>query len=662
MAYDTNLFEVKLCEENPDEYLTNPYFNYTYTQKGINGITNTVTSATFSHGASNEERMAFYIVEFPPFWSEAGETAPNCVTGVSALNSTFSEFTIFLTGSINHYDEHGDFIYSENFADSPLGAAATGDFSGHVGSPRYPQYGYLHYDTNIPFFSTAQEAQDYIRTGDGINKALNYKQKSADDYQYQYYIYNTVVVSQSNNYGGVVNILEHINKYVHFQPSDYKMCLYKSDSTTSNVDNIFLKQNYPCIYSTDNISWFDSDNSPFISFLDKPIVVGGKQYTPEIFETNIPIFENSTDAQDYLNGIKDIEDALNYNLIKDNGVAPNIGTDQTTTDLQSNYLKSKMSSIFCCSSSNLSDITNLLFNVDGNIFDQIKEGLSLYGLSPIDFVSSLMYYPIDTTTLCNGANQSYVMFGTYKADLSSPCFKVVYNNKLLNMGSFNYVASYNDFRDFEPYTKCYIYLPYCGIYQLNISKYIDKTLVIKYGIDVLSGLCKSMLFADGLLVDSYEGQIGVNMPITATQNASWANAQSKNLQNAIVGGVNNLVNTGTSIGNPTGLLRGGTNTLLDFHNDMKNVNALTTIPVTTKGSPSPNIDKFMPQYPYLIFAIQETIEPKNIRQTFGKPDNSIGTLSNYSGYIVCDIDRITTTATKTENETIATLLNNGIII
>ena len=661
MAYDTSLFEVTLCDDNPEEYLVNPYFNYTYKQSGVNGITSDVTSATFSHGAINEERMAFYPTEIPPMWLE-GDTTPNCVTGVSALNSTFDSYTIFLNGTRTHYEENGDFSYSENFTDSPLGASATGDFSGHVGGPRYPQYGYLHYDTNIPFFSTAQEAQDYIRTGEGINTALNYKQKSADDYQYQYYINNTVIVSQPNLFGEVINIAEHINKFVRFQPCDNKMCLYKANSTTSNADNIFLKQNAPCIYSADNINWFDSDSSPFLSFLDKPIVVGGIQYTPEVFDTNMPIFDNATDAQDYLNGIKDIDEAINYNDIKGDGIAPNIGTDQTTTDLQSNYLKSKMSSIFCCSSNNLSDITNLLFNVDGNVFDQIKEGLSLYGLNPIEFVSSLMYYPIDTTTLCNGANQSYVMFGTYKADLSSPCFKVVYNNKLLEMGCFNYVASYNDFRDFEPYTKCYIYLPYCGIYQLNISKYIDKTLVIKYGIDVLSGLCKAMLFADGLLVDSFEGQIGVAMPITATQNASWANAQSKNLQNAIVGGVNNLVNTGTSIGSPTGLLSGSADTLLTFRNDMKNVNALTTIPITTKGSPSPNIDKFMPQYPYLIFTIQETIEPKNIRQTFGKPDNSIGTLSNYSGYVVCDIDRITTTATKSENDAIATLLNNGIII
>ena len=81
MAYDSNLFEVTLCDENPEEYLTNPYFNYTYTQKGINGITNTVTSATFSHGAPNEERMAFYPTEIGPLWSE-GDTTQNCVTGV----------------------------------------------------------------------------------------------------------------------------------------------------------------------------------------------------------------------------------------------------------------------------------------------------------------------------------------------------------------------------------------------------------------------------------------------------------------------------------------------------------------------------------------------------------------------------------------------------
>ena len=57
MAYDTSLFEVALCDDNPEEYLTNPYFNYTYKQSGINGITNTVTSATFNHGSPNGERI-----------------------------------------------------------------------------------------------------------------------------------------------------------------------------------------------------------------------------------------------------------------------------------------------------------------------------------------------------------------------------------------------------------------------------------------------------------------------------------------------------------------------------------------------------------------------------------------------------------------------------
>ena len=48
MAYDTSLFEVTLCEENPEEYLTNPYFSYTYKESNKDGGPIKETSASFS--------------------------------------------------------------------------------------------------------------------------------------------------------------------------------------------------------------------------------------------------------------------------------------------------------------------------------------------------------------------------------------------------------------------------------------------------------------------------------------------------------------------------------------------------------------------------------------------------------------------------------------
>ncbi len=641
----TNLFEVTLCEENPDEYLTNPYFNYTYTQKGINGITNTEKSATFSHGPSHGERMAFYIVEIPPLWSKAGETAPNCVMGVSALNSPFSEFTIFLTGSITHYDQNGNFTYSENFTNSALGVAATGEYSGHVGSPRYPQYGYLHYDTNIPFFSTVQEAKNYIMTGEGIGNALNYKSKLPNEYTYNYYIYNTYILSQPNLQGEIVNESSSASNFLQFNPSDTKLALYQTTVSIGNPFNLRLVGTGSGLFSSNGETYDHFDSPPIVDFINKMIVTGGIQYNVTLFDTNIPIFDSADHADGYLHNTYDIDNALNYDDLKDNDAMPDIGTEETATDLPVNYLRSHFYNIYGINSTNLSEITNLLFDVSGNLFEQIMEGLSLYGTNPMDFVIDLIYFPLNVLDICSSTPVGYIYFGGYQATLNANVAKIIYNNTLIDMGSYDYIPAYNDYRDFEPFTQCYLYLPYVGTEQLQISSIINKTLNIKYGIDIATGACKCFIFADSVLINTFEGQVGIKLPITGTNNAQWASNMIHELSNVVTAPLQASPSAATD-----SLLTGA------------NLATATAIPVVSKGNIVSNVEKFAPQYPYIIFARQETIEPTNLRITFGKPTNTIAKVNQFSGYLQADLIHLSTTATASEQSEIESLLNKGIII
>ena len=93
-----------------------------------------------------------------------------------------------------------------------------------------------------------------------------------------------------------------------------------------------------------------------------------------------------------------------------------------------------------------------------------------------------------------------------------------------------------------------------------------------------------------------------------------------------------------------------------------NLASATAIPVVSKGNIVSNVEKFAPQYPYIIFARQETIEPTNLRVTFGKPTNAIAKVNQFSGYLQADLIHLTTTATASEQSEIESLLNKGIII
>ena len=42
-----------------------------------------------------------------------------------------------------------------------------------------------------------------------------------------------------------------------------------------------------------------------------------------------------------------------------------------------------------------------------------------------------------------------------------------------------------------------------------------KTLNVKYGLDIISGVCKAMIFVDGIEILSFSGQMGIDIPISA---------------------------------------------------------------------------------------------------------------------------------------------------
>lgn len=83
----------------------------------------------------------------------------------------------------------------------------------------------------------------------------------------------------------------------------------------------------------------------------------------------------------------------------------------------------------------------------------------------------------------------------------------------------------NSFMDFAPYTKCQIYLPFCGTFSLSVDDVCDADLILKYKIDLFTGACTASIKvvktnSDGAQLKSvlyqFSGNVSANIPFTST--------------------------------------------------------------------------------------------------------------------------------------------------
>lgn len=117
------------------------------------------------------------------------------------------------------------------------------------------------------------------------------------------------------------------------------------------------------------------------------------------------------------------------------------------------------------------------------------------------------------------------------------------------------------FLDYQPYSKCEIYLPCIGFKELDINDVIKSTLSLSYQVDWLSGSCLAQISAvrnkrcngDGTLNDNtlyeFQGNIYTILPLSATD---WKSFYSNVL--GAVGGLASMLS-----GSPQGIAGGVAN-------------------------------------------------------------------------------------------------------
>ena len=264
-----------------------------------------------------------------------------------------------------------------------------------------------------------------------------------------------------------------------------------------------------------------------------------------------------------------------------------------------------------------------------NIFDEF----SLVNSNPIENIISCKNIPISLSGADEIIHLGNVDTGTNGAKVSS-------NFSTLNVGQIALPTKYNSFLDFAPYTKITIYLPYIGFKEIDATIAIGKTLKVAYVADVITGGCIAQIFINGVRFYEFSGEMGVDIPITASNRAQVEASY-----------ISNAVGMGASLA--SGNITGAVDSVL--------ASATAKYNYSSTDTPNPNCVASVNRTCYVIIERPTYQELSQFNHTKGKMCNLSKTIGSLKGFTICDanIDLKGITATEQEKQEISSILSSG---
>lgn len=309
--------------------------------------------------------------------------------------------------------------------------------------------------------------------------------------------------------------------------------------------------------------------------------------------------------------------------------------------------------LYALNLSNVKAFLNWLLTSDytQNISELFSDKLSAIGdlkLLPFDVVAHDPAHTVPSNTL-NVAN----VVGNVGNS------KIIENyNCWVNGGSIQYTAYYGDSND---YLNCSysVYIPYVGITDLSPSDIVNKTLTLKYAVDINTGNATAVIYSNGVVIKLLPCSMGISIPITST-NSNQRQINSALTNMSAIAGLINGVGASISSRSPTPLIGAGLNAA------QKAITTEMTNPLITShnGAVGNCTGLELPQYAFLIITRHKVAIPTGYQKLVGRPTTYYGTIAEFvgSGFVSVDADKINIVCTAVEREKILETLKGGIYI
>ena len=276
----------------------------------------------------------------------------------------------------------------------------------------------------------------------------------------------------------------------------------------------------------------------------------------------------------------------------------------------------------------LSQLGSFLWS--GNIFDSF----SLVNSNPIENIISCKDIPFSI----GGGADKIIKLGNVDTGVNGE--KVNTNFSELTIGSITIPKRYNNFLDLAPYTKVTIYVPYIGFKELDVTQIMGKRITVKYAVDVITGGCISEIFCSNTRLYEFSGQVGIDIPITASNRAQVE-----------AGYISNAVSSGADL--ITGDVLGASETMLS--------SAFSKYHYSSTSAPSPSCVASLNRTCYIVIDRPTYDNLSVFNHTRGRMCNLSKKIGNLRGFTICDshVDLSGIAATDAEKNEIIKILSSG---
>lgn len=374
-------------------------------------------------------------------------------------------------------------------------------------------------------------------------------------------------------------------------------------------------------------------------------------------DIHLPVMDKNGIIRDTTNGDNNKTNPYynnqgNTNGLWDNGVPAKKDNDPNdyTNKIDLNVPKLTTTGIFnrtfAMTAPGIKSLSNYLWNADETIFDEIVKGLSLMGGNPIDGLIDLRLYPFNVVNKSTGGVSKSIVVG--RTDTGVNGIEINNYNAVLDLGNCSFYPYFGNFLDFEPFTSASLYIPYVGIVPISTADFMGQTISCKMVVDITTGSCTAIVFANDIPIIYKNGNIGVEIPMTGSNSSEYASR----IMGGLTSGATDIAlgAASKSVGQVVSGVGSIVDSALSVNNTMYN----------TAGSSSPACGLWQPQNCYFIIQRPVPIVPENYGHTVGYACNYQAKISECSGYTqTYNVDVSSINAPESEKNAIAGILNSG---
>lgn len=302
--------------------------------------------------------------------------------------------------------------------------------------------------------------------------------------------------------------------------------------------------------------------------------------------------------------------------------------------------------LFAPTESQLKSLANYLWS-DAFSLDSFKKMLN----NPMDCILGLSIVPVNVPR----GSAREITVGNIVTTVSCDICPTQYVKVDCGTFTFDRHNMTNSYLDYSPYSKCYLYLPFIGVQEINIDEFMQSTMHVVYHVDILTGAMFCYVMRDSSVMYTYMGQCAENVPLSSS---SYSNTIGSIMTAAasIVGVASVAATGGASAPVAAGLLAGATTSTS---------NAVTSLKpsVAHSGSIGGGAGIMGVNYPYLIFNTPHVSIPSQQRHYTGYPSNQIVKLSALKGFnVIQAINLSVSGANDAEMNEIENMLKGGVIL